>query len=62
MSWLDDYHASLHGRLMDRLSDEELERRWAIARGRNSNAMWAQERIDIAIRRGEQAAAAIKWE
>ncbi len=62
MSYLDAYDRSLHGRLMARLSEQELEHRWEIAKGRHSNQFWTQEWLDLAFRRGRRRAAELKWE
>lgn len=53
---------TLHERLVELQSDDELERKWVKAKGRHSNQFWAQELLDVARRRGARLAEAIKWQ
>lgn len=53
---------TLHERLIDKQSDEELEKKWQIAKGRHSNQYWAQEWLDVAHRRAERLYAALNWD
>jgi len=53
---------TLHERLVEMQSDEELERKCKKASGRNAKRYWQQEELDLAYRRAKRLSDNLRWE